>query len=444
MKHITRRIRPSVTSDGDGIVNHAGSALVSEMADHLGLTAALSRAMAPTRQRQSSHDPGVVLRDLVVMLADGGNRLANLAVLRNQPDLFGKVASGPTAWRVLDSIGPEQLAAIRRARARTRAHAWKVGATPEGELIIDFDATLVTSHSEKEQAAPTYKRGFGFHPLHCFLDNTREALAAVLRPGNAGANSAKDHITVLHDALAQIPENVRKNRRILARADSAGATHAFLNDLRAEGILFSVGFDLTEAVRTAILNMPKRAWIPAMKQNCEEREGADVCELTGLDLNNWPTGSRVICRREQPHPGAQLTFTDIEGYRFQTFITDQNDADIVYLEARHRGHARVEDRIRCTKDTGLNHFPFGGFAQNQAWLELVLMAQDLFAWMQVLCLTGEARHWEPKNLRYRLLHTAGRMVRGGRQLRLKLQRTWPWSDELREAFTVLRGLSAFA
>ncbi len=443
MKTITRRVRPLVTSDGEGVVNHAGSSLLSEMADHLGLTAALSRAMAPTRKRHSAHDPGEVLRDLVVMIADGGEGLAQLAVLRDQPDLFGKVASGPTAWRVLNSIGPEQLAAVRHARARARAHAWKVGATPKGELMVDFDATLVTSHSEKEQAAPTYKRGFGFHPLHSFLDNTKEALSGVLRPGNAGSNTAEDHITVFHDALAQIPEKVRKKRRILARADSAGATHDFLNDLRAEGVRFSVGFDLTEPVRTAILTMPKKAWIPAMKQNCDEREGADVCELTGLDLSSWPTGSRVICRREEPHPGAQLTFTDIDGYRFQTFITDQDNSDTVYLEARQRGHARVEDRIRCAKDSGLNHFPFGGFAQNQAWLELVLMAQDLFAWMQVLCLTGDARHWEPKSLRYRLLHTAGRMIRGGRQLHLKLQRIWPWSDELRETFATLRGLPSF-
>lgn len=372
MKGISRRIRPLVTSDGEGTVSHAGSALLSEMADRLGLTAGLSRAMAPTRKRKSAHDPGVVLRDLAVMLADGGDCLADLAVLRDQPDLFGKVGSGPTVWRVLNSIGPEQLAAIRKARARARAHAWEAGATPDGELIADFDSTLVTSHSEKEQAAPTYKRGFGFHPMHCYLDNSNEALAAILRPGNAGANTAVDHITVLDDALAQIPETAREERSLLARVDSAGVSHEFINALREKGIRFSVGFDLTQPVRTAILEMPKKAWVSAITQNCEERDGADVCELTGLDLSTWPEGTRAICRREEPHAGAQLTIIDIDGYRYQVFITDQDEADIAYLEARHRGHARVEDRIRCAKDTGLGNFPFGGFAENQAWLELVL------------------------------------------------------------------------
>lgn len=443
MKRSTPQIRPVVTSDGDGIVSHAGSRLLAELADRVGLTDCLSRAMAATRTRRSAHDPGVVLRDLAVMLADGGECLADLAALRDQPSLFGKTASGPTAWRVLASIGPEQLAAIRRARARARAHAWKTGTAPKGELVLDFDATLVTSHSEKEQAAPTYKRGFGFHPMLCYLDNTDEALAGILRPGNAGANTVADHIAVLDAALAQIPERVRTERRLLARADSGGATHDFLSTLRGREIRFSVGFDLTEPVRTAVLGMPKQEWLPAIKQNCEEREGAEVCELTGLALAGWPEGARVICRREQPHPGAQLTFTDINGYRFQTFITDQDDADIAYLEARHRAHARVEDRIRCGKDTGLNKFPFGGFAENQVWLELVLMAQDLFVWMQVLCLTGDARTWEPKRLRYRLLHTAGRLVRSGRRCILRLPRSWPWADALRDAFARARALPAF-
>jgi hypothetical protein len=436
----SRRIRPVVTGDGDGVTSHAGSALLREMADHFGLTKGLSRAMSSTRERKSAHDPGAILRDLAVMLADGGDCLSDIAVLRGQQDLFGAVASDSTVWRVLASIADAHLAALRGARADARAHAWNAGATPKGELVLDFDATLVTSYSEKEGAAPTYKRGFGFHPLACFLNNSTEALAGKLRPGNAGSNTAADHIEVLHNALAQIPAKVRRRRTLLARADSAGATHKFLNELRTEGILFSVGFDLTEPVRAAVLSMPSHAWVPACRQDGDDREGADVCELTGLDLSAWPTGTRAICRREEPHPGAQLTFTDIEGYRFQVFITDQTDDDIAYLEARHRNHARVEDRIRCAKDTGLRNFPCGDFDRNQAWLELILMAQDLFAWMQILCLTGEARNWEPKRMRYRLLHMAGRMVRSGRRLTLRLQRTWPWVDDLVQAFARLRAL----
>jgi hypothetical protein len=146
---------------------------------------------------------------------------------------------------------------------------------------------------------------------------------------------------------------------ILARTDSAGASHDFVDAARELEILFSVGFDLTEPVREAILARPGSAWLPALKQDGQEREGAGVCELVDLDLEGWPSGTRAICRRERPHPGAQLSFTDHNGYRFQCFITDQTDSDVAALEARHRAHARVEDRIRCAKDTGLDNFPSG-------------------------------------------------------------------------------------
>jgi hypothetical protein len=443
VKRIRRRIRPSVACDGEGLVSRAGTALLTELADTLGLTDDLAEAMAPSRQRRSAHDPGEVLRDLAVVLADGGDRLAHLGVLRDQPDLFGGVASGPTAWRVLASVDAERLAALGLARAHARARAWRAGVAPKGELILDFDATLLTAHSEKEQAAGNYKHGFGFHPLLCYLDNTEEALAGLLRPGNAAAHTPVDHITVLDAALAQIPPpKPRGRRRILARADSAGASHDFTDGLRERGIRFSVGFPLTANVRDAVLQTPATAWIPAIRQDGEDREGADVCELTGLDLSGWPEGTRAICRREEPHPGAQLTFTDINGYRFQVFITDQDDDDIAYLEARHRGHARVENRIRCGKDTGMRNLPFQGFEENAAWLALVLTAQDLLAWTQRLCLTGDAQRWEPRRIRYCLLHVAGRLTRSGRRVTLRLQRTWPWVDELVRAFARLRSLPA--
>jgi hypothetical protein len=268
-------------------------------------------------------------------------------------------------------------------------------------------------------------------------------LAGILRPGNAAAHTPADHIAVLDKALAQLPPpKPRERRRILARADSAGATHDFVNALRERGVRFSVGFPLTASVRDAVLQTPGRTWVPAIRQDGEDRDGADVCELTGLDLSGWPEGTRAICRREEPHPGAQLTFTDINGYRFQVFITDQDDLDIAYLEARHRGHARVENRIRCGKDTGMRNLPFQGFAENAAWLALVLTAQDLLAWTQKLCLTGDAQRWEPKRLRYCLLHVAGRLSRSGRRVTLRLQRSWPWVDELVRAFARLRSLPA--
>jgi hypothetical protein len=438
----TKRPRPVVTVDGEGVISHAGSYLLVELADRIGLTAALSRELACLQRRRRAHDPGEVLRDLAVSIADGGDCLSDLTVLHHQPDLFGEVASIPTAWRVIDALATDlDLVPVRQARAQARAHAWRHGVRPE-HITLDFDATLVTAHSEKQGAAGTYKRGFGFHPLLCSLDETDEILAGLLRPGNAGANHAGDHIRVLDAALEQLPPRAENDPPMLARADSAGATHDFLDALRERGVLFSVGFDLTEPVRDAVLAISPDAWVPAITQDGDPRDGAAVCELHDLDLSAWPTAARAICRRERPHPGAQLSFTDHDGFRFQVFITDQADTDLAALEARHRGHARVEDRIRCGKASGLRNLPFRDFAANEVWLELVLVAQDLVAWTQRLCLDGEAAQWEPKRLRYCLLHVAARLVRSGRRLYLRLQCRWPWTRLLGSAFERLRSLPA--
>lgn len=372
------------------------------------------------RERRSAHDPGQVVRDLAVMLVDGGDCVSDIDALSDQPDLFGKVASTATAWRVIDGMSDKQLSGLREARRQARERAWKLGRTPE-EIVLDFDATLVSAHSEKENAAPTFKRGFGFHPLLCYLDGSDEALAGRLRRGNAGSGTAADHIEVLEEALMQLP-NQAWRKPVLARGDSSALDHEFVNKLRAFGIRVSIGLDLTAPVREAVLLVHKRAWRRLLGEDGRPRKDAAVCELKGLDLSTWPQGTQAICRREQPHPGAQLTFTDVDGHRFQVFITDQPDQDIRMLEARHRGHARVEDRIRCGKDTGLRNFPFHDFLPNQVWLELILTAQDLIAFFQRLCLKGDAQRWEPKTLRHRLLHTAARLVRSGRRWFIRLQR----------------------
>ncbi len=322
------------------------------------------------------------------MVADGGDCLADLRALRDQPTLFGEVASDATAWRALAALDGERLAAVRRARAAARARVWELAGVPE-RVILDLDATLVTAHSEKERAAGNYKRGFGFHPLLCYEAETEQALAAVLRPGNAGANTAADHITVLDAAVEQLPEQAR-GPGLLVRADSGGATHAFLDHVASLGLCFSVGFDLTEQVRKAVLAVAERAWRPALTQTGEQRHGAAVAELD-LDLSRWPAGTRAVCRRERPHPGAQLSFTDDNGYRFQVFITNQQGTRLERLEQLHRHHAVVEDRIRCGKQTGLENLPFRAFQANAAWLELVLIAQDLLVWTQRLLLSGEPR-----------------------------------------------------
>jgi len=422
-------------------VSHAGAALVAEAADQLGLTQALSRALAGVRQRRSKHDPGRVVRDLAVMLADGGDCLADLRAVRDQQSLFGEVASDATAFRVIDAIAgdPALLDAVRAARARAREHAWNAGAKP-ARIIVDIDATLITSHSDKDGAAGTFKRGFGFHPLLAYLDETREALAGVLRPGNAGANTAADHVEIVALVLEQLPRAVVETAQLVVRTDSAAATHELTDELRAARINFLIGFDLTEPVRQAILTLPESAWRPAIGPDGDERQGASVAEIGDqLNLTGWPEGARVIVRRERPHPGAQLRFTDHDGHRFLATLTDL-DGDPVEVERLHRARANAEDRIRAAKQTGLENLPFRDFDHNQVWLELSLIAQDLTAWTQLLCLDGALAVCEPKTLRYRLLHLAGRFAFHARRATLRLQRSWPWADDLAAAFTRLAAL----
>jgi hypothetical protein len=441
VKHTEPRPRFAVTADGKAVVSHVGARLLCDLAAALGLNTGLSSAMAPTRERRGGYDRGRLLVDLAVMLADGGQAISDLCTLRDQPSLFGEVASVPTAWRTLEAIGPDQLAAIAHARAAARARAWAAGADP-GWYVLDFDATLVHSHSEKEGAAPTYKKGFGFHPLLVYLDATGEALAGKLRSGNAGSNTVADHIEVLDAALAQLPVDPH-GHELVARADSAGLTHGFLEACRERHVRFVVGHDLTATVRTALAAVPERRWQPATTADgMDEREGAEVAEITDLvDLDAWPAGSRLIARREYPHPGAQLTFTDLEGRRFQTLLTDLPDRDIAFLEALYRGRGRAECRIRDAKDGGLANLPSTKFAINTAWLQLVMLAQDLLAWTARLCLAAPLARAEPRRLRYCLLHTAGIIVRGGRRLRLRLPADWRWSAALVIAFARVRALS---
>jgi hypothetical protein len=376
--------------------------------------------------------------DLAVMLADGGEAIADLAVLRNQADLFGRVASDPTAWRLLSDLDDAALTRLRQARAQARELAWAQAIETRGNLptstaagrpipglVLDLDASIVICHSEKESATRTWKKTFGYHPLFCFLDGSREALSGLLREGRAGSNTTADHITVLDQALAQIPDAYRHGTPILIRSDSAGCTSGFLahiRSLREVGITtsFSVGVAITEPIREAIRQATD--WIPALDADGDLRDGAEICEITDLLpadlLASYPHGTRFIVRRERPHPGAQLSLFDtIEGMRHQVMATDTpvGGGSIQYLEARHRSHARVEDRIRTGKDSGFGRFPSRVFAINQAWLELALTGIDLLAWTQTLLLDGELALAEPKKLRYRLLHVAARLTHSARR-----------------------------
>ena len=439
-----RWVTVEVTADGAGLVSHAGTALLGQVADMLGLTGALSLRLGVLKARRRGHDRGRVIRDLAVMLADGGECVSDLGAVREQDALFGEVASDSTAFRTVDRIAstPGMLDALRSAHATARERFWELAGAPQ-RLTIDVDATLITAHSEKERASGNYKHGYGFHPLGAYADETREALAMLLRPGNAGSNTAADHVTVIDRSLAQIPDDQIETIEILIRADSAGATHGTADHCQRCDLRFSFGYELTEPVRAAILHTPATAWIPALSQDGSVRDNGEVVELTDhIDLSSWPVGSRVIVRRERPHPGAQLSFTDHDGYRFQAILTDQTDADIAILERRHRQRARVEDRVRDDKDTGLAKLPFQAFALNEVWLEIVMLAHDLIVWTQALCLDGELARAEPKRLRYRLLHIAARLAFSARQAKLHLPAAWPWTEALKAAFEKLNTLSA--
>ena len=440
-----------VSGDGTGVAGHAGSRLLVDLADRLGLTASLGVRPASRRARRSAHDPGWVLRDVAVMLADGGDCLSDLAVLRDQPEVFGPVASHATAWRTLEAVAADEFGvdAVRAARAAARRRAWALAGGPplvDGLVCVDIDATFVTAHSDKDGAAGTYKGGFGFYPLLAYLDHgdgTGEPLGGVLRPGNAGSNTVLDHddvLTLVQDQLPVDPHEVP----VLVRADSAGASHGFLDALRAQGMLFSVGFGIDVRIRDAVAALPAVAWAPAVTSHGGLRAGAAVAELHGLDLAGygWPSGTRVIVRREPLHPGAQPSLLDADGNRITCFVTDQPATDLAMLDLRHRGHARVEDRIRTAKDTGLRNLPFADFQRNAVWVELVLVAQDLLAFTQMLCLDGALAVAEPKTLRYRLLHVAARVARHARRRIIRLQASWPWTRQLLAAFRRVHAIPA--
>ena len=435
-----------VTADGEGFCSQAGALLLTNLADRLGLTEALGEALAPTRQRRSAHADGEVLRDLIITLCQGGEHLADLAALRDQPDLYGNVASDSTAFRAIERVGPAELEGIRQARRAARERAFALGARPE-RLVLDVDATLLGSHSDKEQAAGNYKGGFGFHPMLCYLDGSDGALDGILRPGNAGANTGADQAEAVELSLEQLPSECMEEEIVL-RGDSAACVHELIDFCRSAEIRFSVGFDLSAAVQKAIGELPAGAWVAAISQDGEPlaehptrpRE-AYVCELTELtDLCAWGGGARLICRRERAHPGAQLALIDTDGWRHTCFLTDQQGSDLAELDRDHRAHAHVEQRICDSKALGLAKLPFRSFAMNAAWMGLVLAAQDLLGYAKELTLSGELAKARPQTLRYRLLHQAGRLARSGRRTKLRLARHWPWAEDLAAACRKLDAL----
>ncbi|MTD17491.1 IS1380 family transposase [Nakamurella sp. YIM 132087] len=430
---------PVLERSGGSVVSHAGAATLTDVIARFGIDRALLHALTPWRKPLARHDPAKVL----LAVAIGGDCLADVALLRAAPGMFGQVASDPTVSRTISALAADAdkvLKQIAVVTAAVRQQVWRLAgprsplsdASGDRPVILDVDATLVTAHSDKESAAPTFKHGYGFHPLTVFLDHQDgaggEPLAMLLRPGNAGSNTAADHITVIGQALQQLSTGHRPGRAVLVRTDAAGCTHAVVDWLTRRRVGYSLGFSLNEGHVERIRALPDAAWTPAYDGDGRPRDGAWVADATAvLDLTSWPEGLRVIVRAERPHPGAQLTFTDLHGHRLTAFATNTRRGQLAALELRHRRRARCEDRIRNAKDTGLRNLPLHGFDQNRIWLAIVMLALDLTAWLQLTALAGtEAATWEPKRLRLRLFSVAGRIIRHARRTRLRIPATAPW------------------
>lgn len=454
---------PTVQVDAAEVpaVGHAGGVLLTETIRATGLDRGLSGALGPWRKPLATHDPGKVLLDLAVTLALGGDALSDIATVRAEPALYGLVASDPTVSRTVTALAADAdrvLAAINTARQTARQAAWELAGehapnaavSADAPLVIDLDATLITAHSEKEDAKPTFKRGFGFHPLIAFADHgpagSGEMLAIRLRPGNAGSNTAEDHIAVTKAALAQLPGGKsRPGKGVLIRADGAGGTKEFVSWLTGRRLSYSVGYTLPFHTPTLYkLITDHDAWEPALDADGDVRDGAEVAELTGLlDLTGWPDGMRVIVRRERPHPGAQLRFDDVDGYRLTAFATNTRRGQLQRLELRHRRRARCEDRIRNAKDQGLRNLPLHGFAQNQIWTAIVALASEITAWTGLLAHPKHAaRRWEPKRLRHRLFAIPATLARHGRRTVLHLSTRSTWASIVLDAIGRLRALPA--
>jgi hypothetical protein len=437
-----------VEGGGEQVVAHVGLHALGSFADRLGMGELLSACIpAP---RFALHDRGKVLVQTMLMLAGGGEACSDIERLRAQPTLFGLVPSDSTLYRTVRAIDAVVLAGVWDAVAQTRGEVWRRSSATTGKapVVLDLDASLIDIHSEnKEGTAANYKRGFGFSPMFCFADATGEALAGLLRPGNATANDIADQLAVLDAAIDQLPDPIVTGHRrgddpsavrraVTVRADSAGGSPRLASEFRARNIGFSVVARTNPQVQAAISRAvdDEDRWAPSLTQAGGERNGAAVAELSDLiDLSAWPQGTRFIVRREPLHPGAQTSLFPSLEFRFWGHYTDRDgtptDAD------RHmRAHAHVEDHIRRLKASGLERLPFSDLAANRAWMALVCFAADLVRWFQLLCLTGPLANAEPKTLRWRVWHTPARVVRRARRTIVRILDSWPESDALLGAY----------
>jgi len=451
-----------VTGSGTGLVGHAGAILLRKAADQAGLTAGLGAALRRAG-KSPLLDRGAVLVSMAAAIALGATSMSDIAVLAHLAPVLGAAPSGPTIRRALDLAGtPAMLEQIAKARAKARAHVWELieetapgfpwlviaGKTLAGWLVIDMDATLVTARSDKEGAAPTWKKGYGFHPLGAWAANTRECLAMLLRPGNAGSNTFSDHKDVLTAAIRQVPARFRQ--KIMVRVDGAGASHDLIRHLLSlasarRKVLFTCGWMITAADEDAIRKLPAGAWKPGVAQNGSAEEDKDAAEITHLlsRAGNWPGGLRWIVRRVKPSRRQMGNLTAYEketGWRYSIICTNIPDAGIggvpgshhpQFIDVLHREHAVVEtDGVRAAKAMGLRNLPSKTWQVNKGWILAANIAADLTAWTRLLGLhdRDDLKEAEPDTLRYRIWHIPARLAHHARQRVLKISADWPWKE----------------
>jgi len=439
-----------VESGGAGVVAHVGLHALGAFADRLGLGPLLSSQIPAKGERLPVHDRGKVLVQMALMLAGGGESCADIEHLRLQGDLFGSVPSDTTVFRTFHEIGASTRKNLSASLAGVREQVWDQAGLLKGEdpVVLDIDASLVEIHSEnKEGAAPHYKGGYGFHPMLCFADATGEALAGVLRPGNAGANTVADHVSVLDAAIAQLPREISAGHRegdaaelvrrsIVVRADSAGCTTGFLVACRSRDVGFFVTARSNAQIHQAISDAEgvEGVWLEAVTKDGEIRDDAAVAELTSLiDISGLPRGTRFIVRREPLHPGAQRSLFPSLDFRYWGFYTDQ-DGDPRQLDLMMRAHAHVESHIQRLKDSGLCRFPFTKLGANEAWMFAVMLSADLVRWFQLVCLDDAWRDARPKALRWGIFHAPGRLIRTARRRIVRVIDGWPTTEVILDAY----------
>src|SRR6266566_5198717 len=439
MQHMPWDHALTVTDGGSGLVGHAGAILLRKAADQAGLTAWLSAALQKAGQ-SPVFGRGGVLVSLAAAIALGATSMSDIAVLAQLSPVLGAAPSGPTVRRALDLAGMAvSLERIARARAKARVHVWELiestaagfpwlviaGKTLTGWLVIDLDATLITAHSDKEGAAPTWKKGYGFHPLGAWLANTRECLAMLLRPGNAGSNTFADHKEVLAAAIRQVPARFRK--QVLVRVDGAGASHELIRHLLGMSsprctVLFTCGWMITAADEDAIRQVPAAAWEPGIAQDGTIEQDKDVAKMTGWKYS--------------------ITCTNIPGTGIGGVPGSHHPQ---HIDVVHREHAVVETGgVRTAKAMGLRNLPSKSWQVNKGWVIAANIAADLTAWTRLLGLCDDPglRHADPDTLRYRIWHIPARLVHHARQRVLKISPDWPWKEAFLTCWQRLRTLPA--